>query len=192
MSLDLVVLLLAGAAAFTVGAFFGLRWLALGIARRVAEAAEGALAASLRTGVRRVRFPRVEDAARRTRYLAQIERLAWLMDRAIPLPLVGGIGLDALIGLVPGIGDAVSFAISAMIVVRAAQLGASPDLLTRLTAIQCADFLLGALPLVGDLFDVVYKADFRCAALIREALDSARDDAALDVGRLRTSAPPAR
>jgi Domain of unknown function (DUF4112) len=192
MSLDLILWLLAVAVAFSVGAFFGLRWLALGIARRVAEAAERGLAASLRTGVRRMRLPPADDAARRARYLAQIERLAWLMDRAIPLPLVGGIGLDALIGLVPGIGDAVSFAVSAVIVVRAAQLGASPDLLTRLTAIQCADFLLGALPLVGDLFDVVYKADVRCAALIREALDSARDDAALDVGPLRTSAPPAR
>ncbi len=192
MSLDLILWLLAVAVAFSVGAFFGLRWLALGIARRVAEAAERGLAASLGTGVRRMRLPPVDDAARRARYLAQIERLAWLMDRAIPLPLVGGIGLDALIGLVPGIGDAVSFAVSAVIVVRAAQLGASPDLLTRLTAIQCADFLLGALPLVGDLFDVVYKADVRCAALIREALDSARDDAALDVGPLRTAAPPAR
>src|SRR5689334_14040521 len=103
--------MLAAAAAFTAVAFVGLRWLALRIARRVAETAERGLAATLRFGAP-VRLPSVDDPARRARYLAQIERLAWLMDRAIPIPLVGGVGLDAVIGLVPGVGDAVSFAIS--------------------------------------------------------------------------------
>ena len=191
MSLDLLLWMLAAAAAFTAGAFFGLRWLALRIARRVAEAAERGLAATLRFGAP-VRLPSVDDPARRARYLAQIERLAWLMDRAIPVPLVGAIGLDAVIGLVPGVGDAVSFAISALIVIRAAQLGASAELITRLIAIQCLDFLLGTLPIAGDLFDVVYKADVRCAALIRDALDSARQDDAGRVDRLVSRAGQAR
>ena len=92
------------------------------------------------------------------------------MDRLIPLPGFGGIGLDALLGLVPGIGDGVSFAISALIVIRAARLGASPELISRLIAIQCTDLLLGAVPIVGDIFDMAYQADVKSAVLIREAL----------------------
>jgi len=165
--------ILLGVVVFAVVAFFVLRWAALRIARRVAESTERRLAQSIQHGTRLVPLP-AADAARNARYLAQVERLAWLMDRAVPLPVVGGVGLDALLGLVPGVGDAISFGVSAVIVIRAAQMGVPRELITRLVAIQCTDILFGALPLVGDLFDVVYKADLRSAALIREALEEAR------------------
>jgi hypothetical protein len=63
------------------------------------------------------------------------------MDRIIPLPIVGGIGLDAVLGLIPGVGDVISFAISSSIVIRAAQLGVPESLISRLVAIQMTDLL---------------------------------------------------
>jgi hypothetical protein len=84
-----------------------------------------------------------------------------------------------VLGLVPGIGDVLSFAISSFIVIRAAQLGVPESLISRLVAIQMTDLLLGALPVAGDLFDVAYHADEISAALIREFVTSRR---ALDRG----------
>jgi hypothetical protein len=157
--------------------YVALRWIALSIARRVAEAAERRLASSLHRGMQAAGLAR-EDRSRSTaadsRMLAQIDRLAWLMDRLIPLPFVGGVGLDAAIGLVPVVGDLLSFAVSSLIVVRAAQLGLSTELLTRLVAIQCTDLLLSAVPVLGDLMDVAYQADVKSAALIRAALAASR------------------
>jgi hypothetical protein len=164
--------ILVGAALFGLAVFVLLRWLALRIARQVAEATERRLTAAMARGTSDILAARTPDPARRARHLRQIDRLAWLMDRAVPMPVVGGIGLDSLLGLIPGVGDVISLLLSASIVVRAAQLGLSSRVITRLIAIQATDFLLGLLPLAGDLFDVVYKADVRSAALIHEAIDA--------------------
>lgn len=147
-----------------------LKWIAVRIARRVADMAEQRMAATIQRGLSRtgVRISGVGDEARRARYVADIDRLAWLMDRVISLPIVGGVGLDPVLGLIPGVGDAISFAISSMIVIRAAQLGVPESLISRLVAIQMTDLLLGAVPVAGDLFDVAYHADQKSAALVHE------------------------
>jgi hypothetical protein len=153
--------------------WLALKWIALGIARRVADLAEHHTATSINRGLTRagIRIDGVRDVALRARYVADIDRLAWLMDRVIPLPRFlgagSGIGLDALLGLIPGVGDAVSFAISSMIVIRAAQLGVPEALISRLIAIQITDVLIGAVPVAGDLFDIAYQADQKSAALVR-------------------------
>jgi hypothetical protein len=129
-------------------AFLVLKWIALRIARRVAESAEQRLAESVQRGLSRSGLEsRVEaDHERRAKYLSQIERLAWLTDRVVPLPIVGGIGIDAVLGVVPVAGDLVSLGISSIVVVRAAQLGVPQELIARLVAIQCTDLALGAVP----------------------------------------------
>jgi uncharacterized protein DUF4112 len=174
--LVIVLSLVAGGAAVAILAYVVLRWAALRIAHRVAGAAERRLGESLQRGMRRtgVLQPSSIDPALEAKYMREIERLAWLMDRMIPVPGVGGIGLDALFGLLPGIGDAISFGVSSLIVIRAAQLGLAPELISRLLAIQLTDLVLGAVPIVGDVFDAAYKADIRSATLIREALDRRR------------------
>jgi hypothetical protein len=166
-----VVSLVAGGLLFALVAYVVVRWLAFRIASRVAESVERRLAGSLqrqldRSGVLR----RPLDPALEARYLRDIDRLAWLMDRLVPMPIVGGVGLDALLGLIPGVGDAIGFGVSALIVIRAAQLGLAPDIISRLLAIQLIDAALGAIPVAGDVFDAVYKADLRSAAIVRQAL----------------------
>ncbi len=153
-----------------------LKWIVFRIAERVAAMTEARLAATVQYGLSRahVEIGGVADQARRARYLAQIDRFAWLMDSLIPLPLVGGVGLDPFVGLIPVVGDALGFILASFVVVRAAQLGVPRDLLSRLLAIQVNDLLLGSLPVVGDVFDAVYPANQKCAKLIHDHLGSQR------------------
>ena len=151
-------------------AWLGLKWMAVRITRRVAAMAERRIATTIQSGLSRtgIRIPSVSDDQPRARYLREIDHLARIMDRLIPLPIVGGIGLDALLGLIAVDGDAISFAMSSIIVIRAAQLGVPESLISRLVAIQMTDLLIGALPIAGDLADAAYHADEKSAALIRE------------------------
>ena len=83
-------------------------------------------------------------------------------------------GFDALIGLVPAIGDAITTAISLYIVLEARQLGAPAHLILRMLANVVVDGFVGAVPLVGDAFDVLWRANRRNVRLLREWL--ARED----------------
>lgn len=163
-----------------LAAYWILRLLAARVAHHVAVVAERQLGAALAAGVSRVpgsfARPPVLTGDVRARRLAELDRFAWLMDRVIPLPLIGGVGLDAVLGLFPVVGDVASLAISSFIIVRAAQLGAPPQLISRLIAIQVIDLLLGVVPVIGDLADAGYHADERSVALLREWInrDAAR------------------
>src|SRR5947209_12597228 len=111
--------------------------------------------------------------------IARIDALATLMDTAFLIPGTQiRFGLDALIGLVPGIGDAVTTIISLYIVSEARALGAPPLLIARMIANVALDGLVGAIPLAGDAFDVAFRANRRNMALLREHLDNAEGRAA--------------
>ena len=168
--LDALVWIVGIALILAVVAFVILKWFALRIVTRVAAASEKRLAAKLAPGIGRTGFAAgvAADELQRRRFLAQIDRFAWLMDRVVPLPIIGGVGMDAVLGLVPVVGDLASLSMSAVMIVRAAQLGAPPELVSRLIAIQCIDLALGAVPGLGDLVDVGYQANRRSAALVRE------------------------
>jgi len=155
-----------------LAAYWILRWLAARIAHRLALVAEHQLGAALAPGVSQMpggfrKHPVVSDQMR-ARRLAQLDKLAWLMDGVIPLPIIGGVGLDAVLGLIPVAGDVASLIISSTLIVRAAQLGAPPHLISRLIAIQVIDLLVGVVPVIGDLADAGYHANERSVALIRE------------------------
>src|SRR5687768_8837254 len=169
--LEALVWVVAGALVLGLVAFIVLRWIAARIATRVAAEAEARMAAALARGMRRTGGPKtaiVADEALQRRYLAQIDRIARVMDGLVPLPVIGGIGLDAVLGLVPVVGDVVSLGASVMLIVRAAQLGAPPELLSRLVAMQCMDLVFGAVPVLGDLVDAGYRANQRSADLVHE------------------------
>ncbi|NNF62029.1 MAG: DUF4112 domain-containing protein [Gammaproteobacteria bacterium] len=98
--------------------------------------------------------------------------LARLMDSSIRIPVIGKrIGWDAVIGLVPGIGDAAGALISGYIVVAAMKLGAPARVITRMAGNVGVEMLVGAVPLVGDLFDMAFRANERNVALLEEHLD---------------------
>ena len=111
-----------------------------------------------------------DDAAATRRRLA---RLAWLLDSSIKLP-VGNfrIGLDALIGLVPGIGDVAGMAMSSYIVGEAARLGAPRSVLMRMGWNVVVETLIGIIPVAGDVFDMAWRANLRNVRLLEQFLDS--------------------
>jgi hypothetical protein len=103
--------------------------------------------------------------------VARIEALAALLDTALIIPgTTIRFGFDALIGLVPGIGDAVTTAISLWIVKEARALGAPRHLIWRMLGNIALDGVVGAVPLVGDAFDVVWKSNSRNMHLLRRHL----------------------
>lgn len=107
----------------------------------------------------------------REQRVARIDALARLLDTALVLPGTNiRFGADALIGLVPGIGDAISTALSLYIVNEARALGVPKLLLARMLANVALDGVVGAVPLVGDAFDVAFRANRRNIALLREHL----------------------
>jgi len=112
----------------------------------------------------------------RAERVARLDVLANLLDTAFILPGTNvRFGFDALIGLVPGIGDAITTAISLYIVLEARQLGAPAHLILRMLANVVVDGFVGAVPLVGDAFDLLWRANRRNVWLLREWL--AREDA---------------
>ena len=104
--------------------------------------------------------------------IARIDALANLLDTAILVPGTNiRFGLDALIGLVPGIGDAITTLMSLYIVNEARALGAPPLLIARMVANVALDGVVGAVPLVGDAFDVAFRANRRNVRILRDYFD---------------------
>lgn len=101
--------------------------------------------------------------------LDRLDRLAHGMDAAFRIPGTRlRIGADSIIGLVPGIGDALALAPAAWIIWRARQLGVPRSLQAQMVGNAAIDGLIGSIPLVGDLFDVGWKANLRNVRLLRD------------------------
>lgn len=94
--------------------------------------------------------------------LRRVENLVRLWDEAVRLPILGWrIGLDAIVGLVPGAGDLIGALVSSWVVIVAARLGVGTPTLIRMALNVGIDALVGAVPLLGDLFDIGWKANRR-------------------------------
>jgi hypothetical protein len=104
--------------------------------------------------------------------VARLDWLATLLDTVLVIPGTKiRFGLDAIIGLFPGIGDAVTTVLSLFIVHEAYQLGAPGHLIARMLGNVAIDGLFGAVPIVGDAFDVLWRANVRNVLLLREWLE---------------------
>lgn len=105
---------------------------------------------------------------------AQVERLramSRLLDNAFTIPGTRfRFGLDALIGLVPGLGDAVSAVFSGYLILQASRLGAPKSVVSRMVANVAVDTVVGWVPLLGDLFDVAWKSNVKNMALLEDHL----------------------
>jgi hypothetical protein len=104
-----------------------------------------------------------------------LRNAAEVLDAAFGIPGTRlRFGVDALLGLVPGLGDAVGFGLASAIVWQAARMGASKRILLRMLYNAGIDALLGAVPLVGDVSDVVWKANLKNVGLLeRQMVDPA-------------------
>lgn len=96
-----------------------------------------------------------------------LERLSWLMDDLIRVPGLGWrFGLDALVGLIPGLGDTATSLVSFYILASAVRYRVPKVTLLRMGMNLGIDYLVGSLPLVGDLFDAWWKSNQRNVALL--------------------------
>jgi hypothetical protein len=101
--------------------------------------------------------------------LEWVDRITSLLDSRFRLPLLKWkFGLDPILGLVPVVGDIVTFVIAAFMVVIMVRHGASGALVLRMTANIVLDFVGGSIPLVGDIFDFRMRANRRNYHLLRE------------------------
>jgi hypothetical protein len=109
------------------------------------------------------------------RGLKQLSHLAKLMDAQFRIPGTGiRFGLDGIIGLIPGAGDLSTFAVSGYMLWIMAQNGASGYVLARMTINILIDTLIGAIPLIGDIFDIAFKANMRNLRLMQEHYEEGR------------------
>jgi Domain of unknown function (DUF4112) len=106
----------------------------------------------------------------------RLARLAWLLDSSIPIPGTRfSIGLEALIGLFPVVGDLVGVFLSSYIVREAAALGVSRSILARMAFNVALEGLVGMIPFAGDVFDAAYKANQRNVRLLNAWLERPRE-----------------
>lgn len=111
------------------------------------------------------------DAAKRLATLNRIRKLSRLMDTSIRIPLTGfRIGIDPIIGLVPGAGDLISTAFSAYIIFLATRFGIPRQDLAKMIFNVGLETVVGTVPLVGDLFDAFYKSNIRNLAILEQHL----------------------
>ena len=110
-------------------------------------------------------IPRAADRDDPRRRLQRLRGLAWLLDRSIPIGR-WRIGLDPILGIVPGAGDWIGAVLSLYVVYESARLGAPARLLARMGGNILVEALIGTVPVVGDLFDFAWQANSRNLALI--------------------------
>ena len=104
-----------------------------------------------------------------TAELKRLRAIARRMDKAFIVPVIGmRVGWDSIIGLVPGIGDALAFLPAAYIVKEGHRLGAPRNLLAKMGVNVGIDLAIGAIPIVGDLFDAKWKANSRNVDLLEK------------------------
>jgi hypothetical protein len=107
--------------------------------------------------------------------LKRIRLLSRLLDEQFRIPgTTYRVGLDGLLGLIPGIGDAAGALLSTYILYEAIRLGVPRTVLLRMIANIGIDTVGGAIPVVGDIFDMAWKTNKKNAALLHAYLASQR------------------
>ena len=160
----------------SVAGYFALRWVFVRMADRMAiviDRSIGGVAGNAFTRIAAVAKARgigIDEAQRI--FGVQIDRLARLMDSAITLPILGRVGLDAVLDLVPVVGNFAGASVSLVLIARTLQYGPPPSVVSKMLSNVLVDVLLGAIPLIGPLADMWFKANDKNAALMREFLNS--------------------
>jgi Domain of unknown function (DUF4112) len=102
----------------------------------------------------------------------KLQFLAWLLDSSIPIPGTRlTIGLDAIIGLIPFIGDLIGVAASSIILAEAHRLGVPRAVMTRMAFNVAVEGVVGIVPFFGDIFDAGWKANQKNVRLLTDWMD---------------------
>lgn len=119
-----------------------------------------------------------QPAAMRSAHAAsrkRLRQLAWLLDSSIGLPGTRfRIGLDGLIGLIPGVGDAIGALLSSYILAEAARLNVPKTVILQMGLNVLVDTVLGIIPILGDFFDMAWKANLRNIKLLEAYAENPR------------------
>lgn len=119
--------------------------------------------------------PILTEAQRRVPQLQWVDTFSRVLDTKFRIPGTGvRFGLDFILGLVPGAGDILSLGMSGTLVATMARHGASPRLVARMLVNVVLDAFVGSIPVLGNLFDLFYKANYRNAELMREYYEEGR------------------
>ncbi|MDO6547495.1 DUF4112 domain-containing protein [Pseudoalteromonas carrageenovora] len=105
--------------------------------------------------------------------IARLERFSKLTDSSIGIPFTKfNIGLEAVIGLIPVIGDAAGLILSSYVLIEAQRLGVSKRIKSKMVINMLIDFIGGLVPFFGDIFDAFFKANTRNTRLLKKYLNS--------------------
>lgn len=114
----------------------------------------------------------MKEASETAETIRRLRQLVQLMDNSVGIPGTRyRIGLDPLLGLIPGVGDAVGLAASLWIVSEARRLGVPTVTLVRMLMNVALDAAVGTVPVLGDLFDAGYKANQRNLDILERELE---------------------
>lgn len=103
--------------------------------------------------------------------MKKLDKLAWWLDSSIRIPGTSWrVGLDGIIGLVPGIGDVSAGAISSYILMKAVKMKVPITVIIRMTFNILLESAVGTIPVIGDWFDFAYKANKRNVNLMQDYL----------------------
>jgi hypothetical protein len=113
-------------------------------------------------------FTQTHTATSEASPIHRLDLLSRLLDTAFPIPGTRfRIGLDGVLGLLPGIGDSLGAVFSTYIIFEAARLGCPKRTLLQMLGNVAVETVIGAIPIVGDLFDFAWKANVKNVALLR-------------------------
>lgn len=113
--------------------------------------------------------PILTESQRQVPQLRWVDSFSRVLDTKFRIPGTDvRFGLDFILGLVPGAGDILSMGMSGTLVATMARHGASPRLVARMMLNVILDAFVGSVPVLGNIFDLVYKANYRNAQLMRE------------------------
>ena len=106
-------------------------------------------------------------------HLERLESIAKMMDAQFKLPILPiPIGLDTIVGLIPGIGDTISLGVAGIIVAGAKRLGVPKQSLIQMAVNIFIDWLIGLVPIIGDLFDIGWQGNLRNVRIARANLEA--------------------
>jgi len=102
----------------------------------------------------------------------RIEAMERLLERSFTIPGINQpVGLDALVGLIPVVGDVLAAAMGSYLIWEAKNLGLPKWTLWRMAGNVAFDTAIGAIPVAGDLFDVLFRSNSRNLRIVRRHLD---------------------